>query len=127
VAQSPRWLAFVPYAARWPFEVHLYPRRHVPDLTALDDAERAEFPAIYLEVLQRFDAVFGTQMPYISGWQQAPVRAAGRELGHLFMEVFSIRRAPNKLKFLAGSESAMGVFINDIAPEQAAQMLRNPL
>jgi UDPglucose--hexose-1-phosphate uridylyltransferase len=127
VAQSSRWLAFVPYAARWPFEVHLYPRRHVPDLTALDDAERAEFPAIYLEVLQRFDAVFGTQMPYISGWQQAPVRAAGRELGHLFMEVFSIRRAPNKLKFLAGSESAMGVFINDIAPEQAAQMLRNPL
>jgi UDPglucose--hexose-1-phosphate uridylyltransferase len=126
VAESSRWLAFVPYAARWPFEVHLYPRRHVPDLTELDDAERADFPRVYLDVLQRFDAVFGTQMPYIAGWQQAPVRQ-GREHAHLFMQVFSIRRAPGKLKYLAGSESAMDVFINDIAPEQAAEMLRKAL
>ena len=123
VAESSRWLAFVPHAARWPFEVHLYPRRHVPDLAELDDAERAEFPCLYLDVLQRFDAIFGTQMPYIAGWQQAPVRH-GREQGHLFLQVFSIRRAPNKLKYLAGSEAAMGVFINDIAPERAAEMLR---
>ena len=41
------------------------------------------------------------------------------------MQVFSIRRAPGKLKYLAASESAMGVFINDIAPEQAAEMLRD--
>jgi UDPglucose--hexose-1-phosphate uridylyltransferase len=44
---------------------------------------------------------------------------------HMFLQVFSIRRAPNKLKYLAGSESAMGVFINDIAPERAAEMLRD--
>jgi UDPglucose--hexose-1-phosphate uridylyltransferase len=123
VCESSHWLAFVPHAARWPFEVHLYPRRHVPDLTGLNDAERADFPRVYLEVLQRFDGVFGTEMPYIAGWQQAPVRT-GRELGHLFMQVFSIRRARDKLKYLAGSEAAMDVFINDIAPEQAAQMLR---
>jgi len=123
VAESSRWLAFVPHAARWPFEVHLYPRRHVPDLTRLDEGERAEFPALYLDILQRLDAIFGTRMPYIAGWQQAPVRH-GREQGHLFLQVFSIRRAPNKLKYLAGSEAAMGVFINDIAPEQAAKMLR---
>jgi UDPglucose--hexose-1-phosphate uridylyltransferase len=39
--------------------------------------------------------------------------------------VFSIRRAADKLKFLAGSESAMGSFVNDIVPERAAQMLRD--
>jgi UDPglucose--hexose-1-phosphate uridylyltransferase len=124
VAATPRWLAFVPHAARWPFEVHLYPRRHVPDLPALDEAERAEFPELYLDVLGRFDGIFGTRMPYIAGWQQAPVRV-GHDLAHLFLQVFSIRRAPTKLKYLAGSESAMGVFINDIAPEQAAAMLRD--
>jgi len=124
VAESDEWVAFVPHAARWPFEVHLYPRRHVPDLTALDDAQRAEFPAIYLDVLRRFDGIFGTQMPYIAGWQQAPVHS-DRRLGHVFLQVFSIRRAPGKLKYLAGSEAAMGVFINDIAPERAAEMLRD--
>jgi len=124
VAATPGWVAFVPHAARWPFEVHLYPRRHVPDLTALDAAERAEFPELYLDVLRRFDGIFGTQMPYIAGWHQAPVRV-GHELAHLFLQVFSIRRAPNKLKYLAGSESAMGVFINDVAPERAAELLRD--
>src|SRR6266508_1302423 len=106
------------------FEVHIYPRRHVPDLTALDGAEREEFPELYLDMLHRFDGIFGTKMPYIAGWQQAPV-LVGHELAHLFLQVFSIRRAPNKLKYLAGSESAVGVFINDVAPEQAAQMLRD--
>jgi len=38
--------------------------------------------------------------------------------------VFSNRRAPDKLKYLAGSESAMGVYVNDIEPEQAAALLR---
>jgi UDPglucose--hexose-1-phosphate uridylyltransferase len=124
IAQTPRWVAFVPHAARWPFEVHLYPRRHVPDLTTLDEPEREEFPELYLDVLRRFDGIFGTTMPYIAGWQQAPVRV-GHDLAHLFLQVFSIRRAPNKLKYLAGSESALGVFINDIAPEQAAELLRD--
>jgi UDPglucose--hexose-1-phosphate uridylyltransferase len=122
VAKRSRWVAFVPHAARGPFEVHLYPKRHVPDLTGLDEVEREEIPEVYLDVLRRFDGIFGTQMPYIAGWQQAPARV-GHGLAHLFLQVFSIRRAPGKLKYLAGSESAMGVFINDIAPEQAAEML----
>jgi UDPglucose--hexose-1-phosphate uridylyltransferase len=124
VAKTSRWIAFVPHAARWPFEVHLYPRRHVSDLPGLDQSEREEFPEVYLDVLRRFDGIFGTRMPYIASWQQAPVHV-GHDFAHLFLQVFSIRRAPGKLKYLAASESAMGVFINDIAPEQAAEMLRD--
>lgn len=48
----------------------------------------------------------------------------GRDLAYLHLQLFSIRRAPEKLKYLAGSESAMGAFVNDIAPEWAARMLR---
>jgi len=123
VAATSRWTAFVPAAARWPYEVHVYPNRHVPDLPALDDQEKAELPGLYLDVLARFDGLFDTPAPYIAAWMQAPTHA-DRELAHLHAQVFTIRRAPGKLKFLAGSESAAGVFINDIAPEQAAQRLR---
>jgi galactose-1-phosphate uridylyltransferase len=42
----------------------------------------------------------------------------------LHLELFTIRRAPGKLKYLAGSESGMGAFANDIAPEAAARRLR---
>jgi UDPglucose--hexose-1-phosphate uridylyltransferase len=123
VARTSCWTAFVPIAARWPFEIHLYPNRQVPDLAALTPEERDDFAGIYLQVLACLDGVFGEPMPYISAWHQAPVRT-GRDLAYLHLELFSIRRAPGKLKYLAGSESGMGVFINDIPPETAAAMLR---
>lgn len=148
VVANEYWTAYVPAAARWPFEVHLAPHRQVPDIPALDDAERDAFGPLYLDVLRRFEALFDATtesrpekvgrtgsdlalpglgrsgMPYISAWHQAPVRG-DRELGYLHLQLFSIRRAANKLKYLAGSESGMGVFINDIVPEQAADMLRS--
>jgi UDPglucose--hexose-1-phosphate uridylyltransferase len=124
VAANEHWTAFVPVAARWPFEVHIAPHRRVPDLPALDGAEREAFGPLYLDVLRRFDGLFDLPMPYISAWHQAPVRS-GREESHLHLQLFSIRRAANKLKYLAGSESAMGVFINDVVPEEAAKLLRD--
>jgi UDPglucose--hexose-1-phosphate uridylyltransferase len=123
VGANEHWTAYVPAAARWPFEVQLAPHRQVPDIPALSDAERDAFGPLYLDVLRRFDALFGKPMPYISAWHQAVV-GEGRDLGYLHLQLFSIRRAADKLKYLAGSESAMGVFINDIVPEQAAETLR---
>jgi UDPglucose--hexose-1-phosphate uridylyltransferase len=124
IRDGEHWLAFVPFAARWPYEVHVYPRRHVADLTELTVAERDEFADIYPDVLRRFDRLFDKPMPYIAAWNQAPVHD-GRELAHLHLELFSSRRTATKLKFLAGSESAMGVFVNDVTPEAAAEKLRN--
>ncbi|WP_433115419.1 galactose-1-phosphate uridylyltransferase [Micromonospora sp. CA-246542] len=123
VTENEHWTAFVPAAARWPFEVHVAPRRVVPDIPALDDRERDAFGPLYLDLLRRFDGLFDMPMPYIAAWHQAPVRI-DRELGHLHLQLFSIRRAKDKLKYLAGSESGMGVFINDISPERAAELLR---
>lgn len=127
VLEGEHWVAFVPYAAHWPYEVHLYPTRRVPDLRALDDGARAEFPSLYLELLRRFDRLFGPgrpPTPYISGWHQAPFRYERRDEFALHLELFTIRRTPGKLKALAGSESGMGAFINDVSPEAAASRLR---
>jgi UDPglucose--hexose-1-phosphate uridylyltransferase len=127
VLAGAHWTAFVPHAAHWPYEVHLYPRRRVADLTELDEDARAEFPGVYLELLRRFDRIFGPDQPatpYVSGWHQAPFGMPERRDFALHMELFTIRRASGKLKFLAGSESGMGAFINDVPPEAAAQRLR---
>ncbi|MFD8391152.1 galactose-1-phosphate uridylyltransferase [Streptomyces sp. NPDC059680] len=133
VLEGEHWAAFVPYAAHWPYEVHLYPKRRVPDLLALDEAARTEFPQVYLELLRRFDRIFGEgepPTPYIAGWHQAPFGAleefdgVSRDDFALHLELFTIRRTSGKLKFLAGSESGMSVFINDVPPERAAERLR---
>ncbi|MFC9678379.1 galactose-1-phosphate uridylyltransferase [Streptomyces sp. NPDC056948] len=133
VLEGEHWVAFVPYTAHWPYEVHLYPKRRVPDLLGLDEAARTEFPKIYLELLRRFDRIFGEgepPTPYIAAWHQAPFGALEefdgvvREDFALHLELFTIRRTSGKLKFLAGSESGMNVFINDVPPERAAERLR---
>ncbi|MGC0376789.1 galactose-1-phosphate uridylyltransferase [Streptomyces sp. SAI-229] len=133
VLEGEHWVAFVPYAAHWPYEVHLYPRRRVPDLLGLDEAARTEFPQVYLELLKRFDRIFGEgepPTPYIAAWHQAPFGAleefdgVTRDDFALHLELFTIRRTSGKLKFLAGSESGMNVFINDVPPERAAERLR---
>jgi UDPglucose--hexose-1-phosphate uridylyltransferase len=124
VGGNEHWTAFVPASAHWPYEIHLYPNRQVPDIPALSTAERDAFGPIYLDVLRRLDGLFGLSMPYIAAWHQAPVRH-GRDLAYLHLQLFSSQRAPGKLKYLAGSESGMGVFINDVRPEDAAQRLRD--
>jgi UDPglucose--hexose-1-phosphate uridylyltransferase len=125
VRRGEHWTAYVPAAARWPVEVHLAPHRDVPDLAALDDAERDELADVYLDLLGRADRYFEgvSALPYIAGWHQAPV-GEGRELGRLHLQLFSILRAPGKLKFLAGSESGAGAWVNDAVPEQIAARLR---
>jgi UDPglucose--hexose-1-phosphate uridylyltransferase len=144
------WTAFVPAAARWPVELHLVPHRHVLDIAGLDEGEREELSAAYPRLLRALDGFFvaapsgqppgslpgdpGGQpqpvtLPYIAGWFAAPV--AGREvpdrLPRLHLQVFSILRAPGKLKYLAGSESAAGAWISDTTPERIADRLREVL
>ncbi|MEK9520342.1 galactose-1-phosphate uridylyltransferase [Streptomyces venezuelae] len=127
VLETAHWTAFVPYAAHWPYEVHLYPNRRVPDLRALDAEARTEFPQIYLELLRRFDRIFGPEeppTPYISAWHQAPFTGADREEFALHLELFTVRRTSGRLKYLAGTESGMSAFSNDVPPEAAARRLR---
>lgn len=117
------WTAFVPFAARWPVEVHLLPHRQVPDFAALTGAERDELAPLYLRLLRGVDALYGDPTPYIAAWHQAPVNV-GRDTVRLHLQLTSPRRAADKLKFLAGSEAAMGAWIGDVPPETAAEKLR---
>ncbi|NCT89559.1 galactose-1-phosphate uridylyltransferase [Cellulomonas sp. APG4] len=134
VLDSEHWVAYVPAAARWPVEVHLAPKRDVLDLPALTGPERDDLARTYLELLRRLDRFFvepeGTEdagtpipLPYIAGWHQAVV-GEGRELGRLHLQVFSVLRAPGRLKYLAGVESGMAAWISDTTPERIAARLQ---
>src|SRR4029078_105859 len=123
VAANDHWTAFVPAAARWPFEVLVAPNRAVPDLPGPASDELDVVAPVYLDVLRRFDRVFDSPMPYVAAWHQAPVRE-DRDVAYLHLQLFSIRRDRGKLKYLAGSESGLGAFVNDVMPEEAARMLR---
>ncbi len=123
VLSGEHWTAYVPFAARWPIEVHMVPHRQVPDFAALHDVERDELAGLYLRLLRGIDALYDTPTPYIAAWHQAPVNV-GRNDIRLMLQVTSPRRAAAKLKYLAGSEAAMGAWIGDVTPEQEAAFIR---
>ncbi len=118
--------AFVPFAARWPVEVQLMAHRQVPDLAETTHAERDELAVLTLRIARGLDALYDVPLPYIAGWLQAPV-AQHRDDVRLSWHVTSPRRAADKLKFLAGSEAAMGAWVADISPEDGAARLRDAI
>lgn len=126
LARTEHFTAFVPFAARWPLEIHLLPHRHVPDLASLTAEEKDDLAPLYRRLLRALDAVYDSPTPYIAAWHQAPVNEA-RDAVRLMLQVTSPRRAADKLKYLAGSEAAMGAFIGDVTPEAQAQVLRDAL
>ncbi len=129
VLSTEHWTAYVPFAARWPLEVHVAPHRDVPDLVALDGAERDDLAMLYLDLLARLDRYHLDEdgsplaLPYIAAWHQAPTRV-GRDVSRLHLQVMSVLRGPGKLKYLAGSESGVGGWVNDAHPEAVAARLR---
>ena len=124
ILSGEHWTAFVPFAARWPIEIHVVPHRHVADFAETSDAERDELAPLYLRLLRGVDALYDSPTPYIAAWHQAPVHV-GRDGARLHLELTSPRRAADKLKYLAGSEAAMGAWIGDVSPETAAARLRD--
>ena len=127
IARTDAFTAFVPFAARWPVEVHIYPNRFVHHLADLDNDELDGFTRIYLDVLRRLDRMYDPAvgpLPYMSALHQYTDADAQAE-GYFHVEVMSIRRSATQLKYLAASESAMDAFISDVTPESVARRLRD--
>lgn len=125
-------VAYVPQAARWPYEVHLAMAFHRPSLLSCEPLE-LRLLADALQRLQRgYDALFDRPFPYVMAVHQAPTGAAASTSpapggGHLHVEFYPPLRTAEKLKFLAGSEQGAGTFISDVLPEDAAARLREAI
>jgi len=125
VAANTSWQAFLPPYVRYPYETHLFPRRHVANLAGMQDAELRDLAALLLQVIRGFNALYEgamAPMPYLMGLHQiADTRF------HLHVEILAIGRAPGKLKYAASSESLWGLWTNDSSPSQKAQELREAI
>jgi UDPglucose--hexose-1-phosphate uridylyltransferase len=123
IANEDSWLAGVPFFARWPYEVHLTPRRHVGWLHELDGGDVDGLARALHQVLVKYDGLFKAPLPYVLAVHQRPVRTDRGDF-HLHIELYPPNRTETKLKHLAGSELGAGSFINDTLPEQTAARLR---
>jgi len=126
VASNDSFVAFIPFFARYPYEVHIYSRQHIPSLAELDETNIKHLAGIYHQILQKYDNLFGFPFPFIMSIMQKPTKSGkGENYSHLNIQFYPPYRSKDKLKYLGGSESAAGTFINDTRPEEKAKELRD--
>jgi UDPglucose--hexose-1-phosphate uridylyltransferase len=118
-------IAYVPYAARWPYETHVALREHRPSLAECTPAELAALASALQAVTRGYDRLFARPFPYVMVLHQAPTD--GRGAGHLHVEFYPPLRTATKLKYLAGSEQGAGTFLMDVMPEDSARALREAI
>ncbi len=114
--------AHVPWAARWPYEVHVTLREHRPSLLECSARELRALAEALQTMTRAYDRLFDRPFPYVMCVHQAPTD--GGADGHLHIELYPPLRSADRLKYLAGSEQGAGTFIVDVLPEQSALQLR---
>jgi UDPglucose--hexose-1-phosphate uridylyltransferase len=117
-------VAFIPFAARYPYEIHITTRTHRPLIQQLTASESCELAVALKTILMKYDALFGFPMPYILAHHQAAAHDVDCPHYHWHIEIYPPYRTAQKLKYLAGVESGTGFFINDTFPEEKAAELR---
>lgn len=116
--------AFVPYFARYAYEVFVAPHETRRSLADLGDGERRGFADVLRRTLIRLDNLWHMPMPYVMALHQAPTDGGAHPGFHFHVEIHPPLRKPDLRKHLAGPEIGGGNFLNDIAPERAAAELQ---
>jgi UDPglucose--hexose-1-phosphate uridylyltransferase len=124
VAENSGFTAYIPFFARYPYELHIATKRHVQDMTQFSTREQLDLAEILKQVLSAFDRLFNISFPYMMVLHQQPSDGGQHEHYHFHIEFYPPLRTATKLKYLAGSESGAGLFINDTLAEEKAAELR---
>lgn len=117
-------IAFVPVCARYPYEVWIATIEPVATFIDLTAEQRRGLARALKTVTLKYDGLWNRTFPYLMAWFQAPTDGQPHPEFHLHAELYPPYRTPDKLKYLAGTELAAGMFANDALPEEKAKELQ---
>jgi len=125
ICENDSAIAFLPYFARYAYEVFVAPKATHPSVASLSPDELGDFAALLKQVLVKFDNLWQMPFPYVMPLHQAPTDGGDYASFHFHIEFHPPLRRPNLLKYLAGPEIGGGNFLSDTAPEEKAAELRS--
>jgi len=124
IYENHEFIAFLPFYAMWPYEVHVVSKRHVESLLKLEDKEKLALADVLRIITATYNALFDFDMPYIMVIHQAPTDGEDYSFYHMHIEFYPPYRERDKLKYAAGIEWGAGTFTYDGIPEEKAKELR---
>lgn len=124
IAENDTAIAFLPYFARYAYEVFVAPKSTYPHIAAMPQDEIADLADVLKTVLIKLDNLWQMPFPYVMPLHQAPTDGGDHSTFHFHIEFHPPLRKPNLLKYLAGPEIGGGNFLSDTSPEDKAAELQ---
>jgi len=124
IAENENAIAFIPFFARYAYEVMIFPKKSHATLITLSANELADLTAVFHEVVRRMDMNFQMDFPYVMSIMQAPVDGQNYMDFRMHLWLQPPYRQPGLIKYLAGPEIGAGNFMADTMPEEKAAELR---
>jgi UDPglucose--hexose-1-phosphate uridylyltransferase len=124
ITENDSAIAFIPYFARYAYEVFVSPKETYPHIAALSETEVRDLAAALKTVVVKFDNLWRMPFPYVMALHQAPTDGGDYSGFHFHFEFHPPLRRPNLLKYLAGPEIGGGNFLSDTSPEEKSEELR---
>ncbi|HID16671.1 TPA: galactose-1-phosphate uridylyltransferase, partial [Candidatus Bathyarchaeota archaeon] len=127
ICENEAFACFLPFFAKWPYETHVYSKRHAQSLLDFGSSERRSLAKILRDVTAAYNNLFSFSMPYVMAIHQKPTDGKDYSHYHFHIEFYPPYRTKDKLKFPAGIERGAGVFGYDGNPEEKARELKRAL
>lgn len=117
VSQTEHFVAFEPFASKYPFETWLLPKTHQASFSTMARERVDEFAGVVQDALGRISRCLNGP-PYNFAIHNAPCDRDESDMFHWHMVIMP------RLTIAAGFEMGTGIFINVTSPEDAARYLR---
>jgi len=124
ITENDSAIAFVPYFARYAYEVFVAPKATHPSIATMSKQEIRDFGEVLKRVVVKFDNLWQMPFPYVMPLHQSPTDGGDYSGFHFHIEFHPPLRKPNLLKYLAGPEIGGGNFLSDTSPHERAAELR---
>ncbi|RLE92859.1 MAG: galactose-1-phosphate uridylyltransferase [Thermoprotei archaeon] len=121
------FILFMPFFAMWPYETHIYSKRHLQNILQLTEKERYSLADVLKVCTKMYNSLFGFDLPYIMAIHQSPTDGKEYPYYHFHIEFYPLHRDAKKIKYAAGIEWGTWTFTYDGLPEERAQQLRQAL
>ena len=118
IISAENFIAFAPFASRFPFETWILPKKHETHFENLQGFEVEELAHVLKSALIKLETVLDFP-PYNFIIHSTPFNINESEYYHWHIEIIP------RLTNIAGFEWGTGFYINPTPPEQAAETLRN--
>ena len=117
-------IAFLPYFARYAYEIYVAPKRRSKSVGELSNDERRDLAEALKTVTVKYDNLWKMSFPYVMPLHNAPCDGGDYDAFHFHIEFHPPLRKPDLLKYLAGPEIGGGNFLSDTSPEMKASELQ---